>query len=176
MRKRIMPVLLLAALLAACAEERKDAGPAGGKQAENVWLSYGEGMELARNLGKPVVIDFYTSWCRWCKVMDEKTFSDPRVSSYLAEHFICIRLNAEGRTGALKWKDRVYTPAELTRAFQVQGYPSLAYIDDGGDLVLVDPGFKEPGPFMQVLEYVRSGCHEKGVTLDQYRRNGGRCG
>ena len=28
---------------------------------------------------KKVMIDMYTSWCGWCKVMDKKTFTDPQV-------------------------------------------------------------------------------------------------
>lgn len=176
MRRRMIPALLLALLLASCGGERGAEEHAAGKAAENVWMSYTEGMEQARALGKPVVIDFYTSWCRWCKEMDRRTFSDRQVAAYLGKHFVCIRLDAEKRTGKLKWGDRTYTPAGLTRAFGVRAYPSLAYIDKDGDLVAVDPGFKQPGQFLQTLEYVRSGCHDQGVSLDEYRRRGGRCG
>jgi thioredoxin-related protein len=169
---RILLILAAAALLAGCTAEEKHTGEAGGA---NVWMSYSNGMELARNMEKPVVIDFYTSWCRWCKVMDRKTFSDEKVASYLKEHFVSIRLNAEQTTGSLEYGGRTYTPAQLARAFKVRGYPSIAYLDPKGELLFVDPGFKEPGPFMTNLAYVTSKCYEKGVSIEQFKRNGEKC-
>jgi thioredoxin-related protein len=160
--------LAAALLLSACGAEVEDG-------AKNTWMSFNEGMELARNLGKPVIIDFYTSWCRWCKVMDRETFSDKRVESYLGEHFICIRINAEDRTRSLEYEGRAYSPAGLARAFKVRGYPSVAYLNGEGSLLFVDPGFKKPEQFMLNLSYVTSECWEKKVSIEDFRRRGGKC-
>ena len=166
-------VLITVAMLAGCGGT--DTGTSENTLVENTWMSFDTGMELAVNMGKPVVIDFYTSWCRWCKVMDRETFQDEKVASYLGKHFISIRLNAEQKNTKIKYGGRTYTPASLARAFKVQAYPSVAYLDGKGGLIFVDRGFKKPDQFMVNLKYVTSGCHAKGVSIDQFRRNGGRC-
>ena len=50
------------------------------------------------NIGnRRVMVDMYTSWCGWCKVMDKKTFTDPNVVQYLNENFVLVKFNAERR-------------------------------------------------------------------------------
>ncbi len=166
-------ILIPAVLLAGCGGSEIE--PGGNTVETNTWMSYESGMELARNMGKPVVIDFYTSWCRWCKVMDRDTFQDEKVASYLSEHFISIKLNAEQKTGRIVYGGRTYTPSGLARAFKVRGYPSVAYLDEKGGLLFVDTGFKKPGQFMVNLKYVKSDCPGKGVSIEEFRRRGGKC-
>jgi len=171
--RRIALLLALIVLLAGCGGGGEtESGKAG---STNTWMSFENGMELARNMDKPVVIDFYTSWCRWCKVMDKETFNNGKVAAYLDEHFISIRLNAEQTTGKLEYGGRTYTPAGLAKAFRIRGYPSVAYLDNSGDLIFVDPGFKKPDQFMINLRYVKSGCHTKGVSIEEFKRRGGKC-
>jgi thioredoxin-related protein len=166
---RIMiTALVLVMALAGCAKETAD-------QGEHSWMTYNEGMKLAAKLGRPVVIDFYTSWCKWCKVMERETFSNEKVASYLGKNFICIRVNAEDKTGSLVYEGRTYSQAGLAKAFKVKYYPSIAYLDGGGKLLFVDPGFKKPDQFMVNLAYITGKCYEKNVTLDEFRRRGGKC-
>ena len=33
----------------------------------------------ARQSGKVLMVDVYTDWCEWCKVLDTKTYTDPKV-------------------------------------------------------------------------------------------------
>ena len=40
------------------------------------WVDFNTGLALAQQTGKIAVIDCYTDWCGWCKVMDKKTFSN----------------------------------------------------------------------------------------------------
>ena len=169
---RLSTILLALFLAAGCGGEKGETS----REEGNVWMSFNDGMELARNLDKPVVIDFYTSWCRWCKVMDRETFSDAEVASYLDRHFISIKIDAEQRTGALEYGGRQYTPAQLARRMGVRGYPAIAYLAPSGELAFVDMGFKKPEQFMVNLRYMTSGCREKGISIEQYRRQGGDCG
>ena len=163
--KKIMILLALTILLSVgCSGEE----PARKTAHADQWVSFDVGMELAAEEKKPVIIDFYTSWCRWCKVMDEKTFSDPEVESYLGEHFVTIRLNAESRNERYTYKGREYSPVELTRSFKVRGFPSLAYLDDEGDLITVVPGFVPKETFLPFLHYIQKECYKQQMSFEEF--------
>jgi len=174
--RRTTMIMITAAMLAGCGGSEMETVEKTEKTVEaNTWMSFDNGMELARDMGKPVVIDFYTSWCRWCKVMDKETFRDEKVDSYLSEHFISIKLNAEQKNTKIQYGGRSYTPGSLARAFKLEAYPSIAYLDEKGELIFLDRGFRNAAQFMVNLKYVKSGCHRKGVSIEKFRRNGGKC-
>jgi len=142
---------------------------------ENKWLAFDEGLALAKSEKKPVVIDFYTNWCRWCKVMDKQTFSKPEISSFLAEHFVSIRINAESRNERYEYKGKMYTPAELTRKFRIRAYPSIVYLDEEGSLIKVVPGYQPPERYLPWLTYIQKGCYKKKITFEEYQKRKGDC-
>ena len=39
-----------------------------------------------------MIIDLYTDWCGWCKVMDRNTFTDSDVISHINNNFVAIKL------------------------------------------------------------------------------------
>jgi len=173
MLRRISSILLAVViiLLNGCGKE----SPQRKSVEENQWLSFDEGITLAEKEEKPVVIDFYTSWCRWCKVMDEKTFSDPEVSSYLSEHFVTIRINAESRSEKFTFKGTEYTPVQLTRAFGVRGFPSLAYLDGEGELITIVPGFVPKETFLPFLHYIQRECYKQQMSFEEFLEKQGDC-
>lgn len=63
--------------------------------SEIAWMGLEEAAELAEKNPKPVLIDVYTDWCKWCRVMDGTTYQDPSVTKYLNTHFYAVKLNAE---------------------------------------------------------------------------------
>jgi uncharacterized protein YyaL (SSP411 family) len=56
-----------------------------------------EGHEQAVAENKPMLIVFDADWCKYCEKMDDKTFNDSSVSSYVNEKFIPVRLDLAER-------------------------------------------------------------------------------
>lgn len=155
--------------------EAKSEGPAPeskhrGKKV--VWYSFDKGLAKAAKEKKNVLIEFYTGWCHWCKVMDEKTFSVPAVRKKLAKRFVTIRINAESNTEKATYKGQTYTNVQLTRAFGVNGFPSLAFLDKQGEPITVVPGFIPPETFIHILDYIDKDCYKKQMSFEEFMKKG----
>src|ERR1700720_3621387 len=59
------------------------------------WIAIEDVVTNLKIQKRPVLIDLYTDWCGWCKVMDKKTYSNENVAAYLGDKFYAVRLNAE---------------------------------------------------------------------------------
>src|SRR5438105_1727182 len=71
------------------------------------WMSLNEVEVAKKEINKPILIDLYTDWCGWCKVMDRKTYSDKNVIAYLQEKFYVVKLNAETKQ-PVSWSGRTF--------------------------------------------------------------------
>jgi thiol:disulfide interchange protein len=133
--------VLLAAMVGLCATGCGGGSPAAtGNGASAVAWGHDLPAALARagSEKKLVMVDFYTDWCRWCRRLDETTFADGDVQRAL-KGVVTVRLNAEkdGREAAAR--------------FNVDGFPTIIFLDAAGGEVGRIPGYMEPGPFLQEL-------------------------
>ncbi len=97
-----MIVLLLLALLPAgvlYGQIQKKGAPLAttnnGSKTLIQWLDPETAYEQNKVNAKPFFIDVYTSWCGWCKRMDQTTFQDPVVAKYINTYFYPVKFNAE---------------------------------------------------------------------------------
>jgi thiol:disulfide interchange protein DsbD len=57
-----------------------------------------QGLECARELNKPVLIDFKGHACANCKIMEARVWSDPEILRRLRDNFVIVALYADDRT------------------------------------------------------------------------------
>lgn len=142
---------------------------------EVVWMNFDDGMEKGAKEKKNILIDFYTDWCHWCKVMDEKTFSDPKVAKKLKERFVTIRINAESNTEKAHFQGNEFTNVQLTQAFRVTGFPSLGFVSPEKEVVTVIPGYIPADQFYNILDYIDKECYKKQMSFDDFMKRKGEC-
>ena len=80
-----------------------------------------EAIALAETEGKLVFLDFYTTWCLPCKLMDEEVFSDPAFGEFMNERFVSLKVDAERGNGP-----------NLAALYAVGAYPTLIFVDRNG--------------------------------------------
>jgi thiol:disulfide interchange protein len=62
------------------------------------YFDYAQGLACAKEIGKPVLIDFKGHACANCKRMEAKVWSDPEVLRRLRDNFVIIGLYVDDRT------------------------------------------------------------------------------
>ena len=132
------------------------------------WIGFDDGLAKAQKENKSILVDFYTDWCHWCKVMDEKTFNESTVKGKLEERFVTVRLNAEDKNSTASYKGDSYTNVQLTQAFGVTGFPTLAFLDPGGEIITTVPGYVPAETFLHILNFIDQKMYEKNVSFDDF--------
>ncbi|MFN3378767.1 MAG: thioredoxin family protein [Runella zeae] len=71
------------------------------------WTSFEHLSDSLRKERKPLLVFIHTDWCKYCKVMETKTFKEPLLADALNKDFYCLSLNAE-ETKSLVFLNRKY--------------------------------------------------------------------
>jgi len=136
------------------------------------WLDFDDGFARARSTRKPIMINFYADWCVYCKKLDRETLQDPEVARTLESGFIAIRLNAEDAKARLSYRGKSFSYAEFSRYFGVTAFPSIAFLNDRGEPIIMLPGFVPAPQFSVFLNYIRRECYLKNVSFKDFAAKG----
>ena len=71
------------------------------------WLTVAELQAAYAKNPKPILVDVYTSWCGWCKVMDKETYAKDDVAAYINEKYYAVKLDAESKE-SFEWNGKKY--------------------------------------------------------------------
>ena len=88
-------------------------------------LSYEDALAKAKQQGRKLFIDCYTTWCGPCKYMSETVFKQEKVGDFLNLNFICLKYDMEKGEGP-----------ELAKKFGVRAYPTFVIVNPDGTIVI----------------------------------------
>ncbi len=122
----------------------------------------------AEKENKHIVIDFYTDWCHWCKVMDEQTYKNSDVVKMAGESFIFAKINAES-SEKLSYRGQEYSYRQFAAALGVKGYPATVFLNDKGEFITKISGFVKPDQFLPLLRYFKGEYYTK-MSFDDFMK------
>jgi thioredoxin-like negative regulator of GroEL len=115
-------------------------GTAAPVAAEDVpWrYDYNAARKEAKEKNKPIVLDFGTANCHWCKQLDMTTFRDPAIIKALTERFIPVKIDA-GKN------------PELAQALGINSFPTLVFAAPNGKILGQHDGYIDAETFSRQL-------------------------
>ena len=139
------------------------------------WLSPTEMSALYEKEKKPILVDVYTNWCHYCKVMDNTTWKNDSVAAYLNSHFYNVKIDAESKTSYL-WLGKVFNYDANYKvnnlAVKLLGvnmsYPSTVFIPVKGGSEVVSGAFSAQ-ELEIILKYYGQNKNET-TTPEQFQK------
>jgi len=94
---------------------------------ELTWLtSFDDAMAESKKSGKPVMVDFSaTSWCIFCKLLEQEVFSKPEFKRWASEKVVLLKLEYP-RSGVSEEN------AAVAQRYGVRGYPTILFLNADG--------------------------------------------
>lgn len=169
-------LILFACFLIATAFTNPVPAPVEGEKKVK-WYSWEEAMELQRKEPRKIMVDIYTDWCHWCKVMDKKTFEDKKIADYLNTHFYPVKLDAEQKEDII-WNDKKFEYRKGRRGVHTlayslldgkMSYPSIVFLNEKMERVMISAGFKKVPDFEKELTYVADEHYSNNISLQEYK-------
>lgn len=173
---RTLLLSLAFAPLVLAAQTQSTVKPAEGRDLIK-WMTIEEAQAQAKKAPRPLMVDVYTSWCGPCKMLDAKTFHDPRLSEYVNKNFYPVKFNAESGAPVTfkgqKLENPEFNPGQvggrngthqLTYMIaNVQGriaYPTVVYLDSELNVLAPVQGYLTPDQMEPILHYFGGGHYK----------------
>ena len=120
--------------------------------------NFSQALDKAKQEGKYLFIDCYTTWCGPCKMLEKDVFPDKEVANYFNSKFINLRLDIEKGEGP-----------ELKKRFVVQPVPTLLFINNSGEVEHKFIGASTKEEFMRQSAEVFTNDNRYGVIQRKFK-------
>ncbi len=133
-----------------------------GKSQEAIqWVSFDELPAKMREEKKPILLFFYTDWCKYCQLQKNTTFQNESVISKLNAAYYPIKINGE-TTKEIDFLGRKYQyqPSTKTHEFLEQlmqqdgkfSFPTTTFITKDLSMVVKKDGYLSKEVFLELIK------------------------
>lgn len=81
-----------------------------------------ENFKLAEKEDKMVLLNLWATWCHWCRVMNETSYSDPEIIDFINSNFVPVQVNIDRRP-------------DIAERYNFGGSPTTAFLTPDGEVV-----------------------------------------
>jgi thioredoxin-related protein len=166
--KKISLLLILPAILCSFNTAKKE---------KIKWLSVAELAVAYSKQPKPIIVDVYTNWCGWCKVMDKETYGNDNVANYINDNYYAVKFNAESKeTVEFAGKKYNYNPAYKANDLAVyllfgrMGYPTTVLLSAIDAQPAPLSGYLKPSELEAPVKFFGDGAY-KGQTFTEFMKS-----
>lgn len=118
------------------------------KKAGIDWLNPSELNQKMKVLEKPILVNVFTDWCHYCKLMERQTWKNDSVVAFVNTHFYAVKINAEYK-GSYQWFDENFEYLPLYKVNRLAAtlldgqfsYPSTVFIPKKGSNEMIQGAF-----------------------------------
>ncbi len=134
--------------------------------AEINWVDFERAADLSRAEPRKILVDVYTSWCTWCKVMDKETLRDPLIVDYVNKKYYAVKFDGEEKE-SVTFRGKVYESRggfHALAALLMQEkmiYPTYVILDEDFNILEPIRGFKKAPEFDALLKYYAENHYTK---------------
>jgi uncharacterized protein YyaL (SSP411 family) len=115
---------------------------AGSKPSQIEWQPWSDSVfERAARENRFVLLDLEAVWCHWCHVMDEVTYSDPKVVELIKSRYIPVRVDQDSRP-------------DISRRYENYGWPATVVFNAEGGEIVKRRGYLAPPVMISMLEEI----------------------
>lgn len=122
--------------------------------------TYEEALKKAREEKKDLFVDFYAVWCEPCKMMVKEVFTEPGLSAYFNEHFVCVQLDVEADANK-----------KVAARFKVEALPTLVFISRNDKELRRAMGMQDADALLREAKIALGEELSFEQLYDKYRKN-----
>ena len=119
------------------------------------WYSMEKAQALAKKNGKKVLAYAVTSWCVYCKKMNENVLPEQAVIDSLNRYFYPVKISIDSND-TLAFNSKKITARQFAQKYNVRATPTTIFIDNKGNVMGQQPGYVPADMFSRLLAYMGS--------------------
>lgn len=134
-------------------------------------VNWNDLQKVAKEQGKLIFIDCYTTWCVPCKKMEKDVYSDDSVGAFFNNRFISLKLQMDSTSADNDMVKRAYADAAMIGSnYEIVSFPTMLFFTSDGKLLSKNIGLVTSKEFLEMGKNVLDPKKNYYTLLSSYQK------